>query len=218
MVDVCVVVPVSVDVPVGVVRDCVGLLGCQSVGVDVVVSVWGLGFGGVVGARVVGQEGVGRFSLSRTRNVGARVCGSRWLVFCDVDMVYDVDLFERMVGVGARVVAGRSRCDVGLDGVCGGFYRCGFAPLLIDRVLFEEVGGYNVEYCGWGYEDSSLEHKVGGVVDFDSRGRHLLGVHDVVSSSVGWGRGGDGNRGLFLREQGLSLGERVRRDRDNYFR
>jgi hypothetical protein len=107
---------------------------------------------------------------------------------------------------------------ISIDGVPGEYYRCTNSPMVITRKLFEEIGGYCELYSGWGYEDSHFEHKLEGkIIEFKSNADHLLNIHNLVSSSTGWGRGKDTNRQLFFDLQNKSLVDRISDDRMAYF-
>ncbi len=158
------------------------------------------------------------FSLARARNRGAQRAVSEWLIFSDVDMVYEDDLFARMLALGVPAVVGASRADVISTDLSahGEFYHCSCAPLLIRRDLFESVGGYCEDYVGWGYEDSQFSNKLPSIVNYDSKGYHMLSIHHLVSAKPSWGWGLDRNRALFDQHMILPLKTRIAVDKANY--
>ena len=163
----------------------------------------------IIDARKIERHYDGPLSLAKARNAGVWSSTAEWIIFSDVDTIYDKTLFEEMLKQNNDAVAGRSRRDVREDGTIGEYYRCGFAPLLIKRNLFEDVGGYNEAYANYGHEDSSLEHKL-SLLDYDSRGDHLMWIHNMATTA--WDRSGL-NGDLFNSEQTLTLSDRIAADR-----
>lgn len=153
------------------------------------------------------------FNLAKTRNLGANQAKTDWIIFSDVDTVYDRDLFERMIELKHDTVAGRSRMDVPtMEQIGLNFptYECANSPILIRRELFDSVGGYCELYDKWGYEDSDFEHKLeGGIPAFDSRSYHILGIHRLTSTNISWSWGGDENRRLFESRMSIPISERI---------
>jgi predicted glycosyltransferase involved in capsule biosynthesis len=210
------IIPISADVPVNIINQVIDIYRQQSF-LDIVVSIHGHKQD-KINSTVVERIYDGNFSLSKTRNAGAWVSNTDWLIFSDVDIVYQDDVFSNMIATGGEVVAGVTRRDISTDGVPGEYYKCTNSPMVITRKLFEEIGGYCELYSGWGYEDSHFEHKLDGkIIEFRSNADHLLNVHNLVSSSTGWGRGKDTNRQLFFDLQNKSLADRISDDRIAYF-
>ncbi len=160
------------------------------------------------------------FSLAKARNAGVKKTNSDWLIFNDIDTVYDNDLFEKMVALNVDVVAGISRTDVqtiaDISTTEHRFYQCAHAPLLIKQSLFESVGGYCEEYIGWGYEDSQLENKLPPITKYDSKAYHIMTIHNLISTKPNWGWGSDKNRALFDKHMLLPVEERIRADKEAY--
>lgn len=144
----------------------------------------------------------------------AKAARTEWLIFSDLDTVYDDDLFERILAAGHPFVAGRSRRDV-VDMATGqpinDFYRCGFAPMVIKKALFESVGGFCTQYEGYGFEDSDFENKLPPALDFDSRGYHDMSVHSLMDKN-NWRNDTEHNRKLFEVRLKMSVEDRIRAD------
>lgn len=173
-----------------------------------------------INAIVVEREYDGDFSLSKTRNAGAWISDSKWLIFSDADTTYENDIFAHMIArsltLEKKAAAGKSRRDVFVDSV-GDYYQCGFAPMLILREFFEKVGGYSEKFVNYGYEDSHFEHKINyDLFNYDSKANHIMSVHDIMANLSTWKRGDD-NRKLFLDEINIPLQDRVAFDHKTYF-
>lgn len=211
------IIPISNTVPFDIINEVILKHKQQTIQIDIIISIHGtINDKNLIKATVVEREYEGNFSLSKTRNAGAWVSSTEWLIFTDIDTLYNNNLFERMIKLDHDAVAGRTRRDISVDGQIGIYNRCGFAPLLIRSEFFEKIGGYNEKYSSWGYEDSSFEHKIENLVDYDSNGDHWMSIHNIVSSSPNWKRGQDTNRALFFKEQELPLEERIKIDRETY--
>ena len=88
-----------------------------------------------------------RFSLARARNIGAMNAGGELLCFIDADMRLEMDLgkwAQENVQPGCFYVSGQPKV----------FELCGF--LICSRSMFEQAGGYDEAYRGWGGEDGDL--------------------------------------------------------------
>ena len=169
-----------------------------------------------INAIVVEREYNGDFSLSKTRNAGAWASNSKWLIFSDADTTYENDVFARMIAIGKKAVAGKSRRDIFVDST-GDYYQCGFAPLLILREFFEEVGGYSEKFVNYGFEDSHFEHKIiDNLFNYDSKANHIMSIHNIMANLSTWKRGDD-NRKLFLDEMNIPLQDRIAFDHKFYF-
>lgn len=191
-------------------------------GTEIIVSSYGYRDDISLCDRLVSSPGGGVFSLSVTRNNGARASSHPWLAFTDIDVCF-ADMLPEMADQGYQVVRGVTRQDVQELGEAfthnGPFYQCANSPILISRSLFEHVGGYCERYHGWGYEDSDFEHKIDvPILDYDSRSSHILLIHDVVSGNPGWNHGSDQNREFYRKRRDLSKEERLVADREDYFR
>lgn len=155
------------------------------------------------------------FNLSKARNAGAKMAETEWLAFTDADFWYRSDLIQRMLDVGAPAIAGKTRIDVQTIDQAGRSdlvaARCGFAPLLIKKSLFVQVGGYCQQYHRWGYEDSDFEQKL-TVVEFDSQAYHIQSIHDKISTGQHWQWGQETNRPLFDLRMKLTVEQRIAAD------
>lgn len=150
--------------------------------VEVIVVVMGDDIGdGVVSFggrfRKVFVGGGGEFESSRANNVGASVAGSDVFVFQDADIVFDPEVYSRvldlMVGGVESVKVGRSCVDLGEDVTAGvGVGGVDFGLLgggsvrdapggcsAITRGAFVRVGGYCELFKYYGWEDFYYRYK-----------------------------------------------------------
>ncbi len=154
------------------------------------------------------------FSLSKTRNVGARAAKGDFLIFGDVDVHYVGQLHGLVSSTPHPAFRGRWRRDVQSigDRSVAERYESGPAPMFIRRDLFEKIGGFHEGYVNYGFEDSDFLHKIGGddcpVVDAGAV--HVLDVHRLFPSNE-WDRG-DGNREIFNARMAKSVEERIAED------
>lgn len=124
-----------------------------------------------------------------------------------------------MINAGCDAVAGVTRRDVPLseiDNPTSEFYKCQAGPLIVRRELFENIGGYCENYAKWGYEDSSMFHKLPNIGSYPANGSHIIEYHNIIASSSSWKRGEDTNREIFLTEQTIPLDERIRIHKEEY--
>jgi hypothetical protein len=217
-----IIIPISNNVPVNIINNIIAQHHLQTIALNIIISVHGIIPGrDLIHAQVVQREYLGDFSLAKTRNAGAWVCDTDWLIFSDIDITYDNDVLERMLAFNYPAVAGTTRCDIKGDNiedvVKGNFYQCSNSPLIIKRSLFEEIGGYNEDYKNYGHEDSDTEHKITDLQRFDSNACHLMSIHNVISSP-NWKRGQDTNKQLFFDRLKIPLEERRQRDGEIYFK
>jgi len=161
------------------------------------------------------------FNLSKQRNQGAKHSRGEWLAFSDCDIYYNSNLFKKMIETGFDVVRGNTlrNKDTVNSGEPSKKFKCGAAPLLIKRKIFEKIGGYCELYEGWGYEDSDIEHKLIDygieIFDFNSLGYHITEIHKVVKNKK-WERSSTENRDLFLKRRKQPIDERIKQDLDIY--
>jgi len=218
---VSIIVPISSNVPIRCVNAMIRQWKRQTVDVEVIVSCHGRLKRTPDCEHYVQFPSNRNFSLSKARNKGALLSRRRWIAFTDCDIYYKPDLFENMANTGSPVTIGKTIVDIGVIGqeITRQPYRCGAAPLLIERELFNMVGGYCELYEGWGYEDSDFEHKlidVGcPVKEFDSIGRHVLSVHREIRKKSTW-EVNDDNKDLFWKRKKEDVQERIAQDRRNY--
>jgi len=154
----------------------------------------------------------GEFNLSKSRNNGSIASSADWLIFSDIDTVYNNDLFAAIININSKIIKGNTRGDTDdIDVDPTSYYKCGFAPMLIDREYFFNLGGYCEKYEHWGYEDSDFEHKLDNIIEFDTKGKHILPIHKF--KNINWGHGNDANRKIFDERMKISLNDRIRSDR-----
>lgn len=120
------------------------------------------------------------FTRSKARNAGWRAATAERICFCDSDMVMTLDAWEKAIEESARVdcynpsaqcwkpgprktanritTDHRYRFDLPLRGtglkpsranLTGGIF-------FTTREFLERVGGWDEDFCGWGYEDTAL--------------------------------------------------------------
>lgn len=207
--DVTLIIPVDSNVPAGIINEIVQLHRRQYPDLEIIISSSGV-LTGVNDCIVKCSEKYDVFSLSRTRNAGALASSRKLLLFCDIDITFG-PIIDDMIAAG-NAVKGISRYDR-VNGITGRLYRCANSPLLIQKDLFESIGGYCEEYAGWGFEDADFEHKLCcKMIDFDSRAIHIWEIHSIVSSNKAWNHGSENNRALFETRLKLPLEERIRND------
>jgi glycosyltransferase involved in cell wall biosynthesis len=101
--------------------------------------------------RVVRVQNSPSFNLSRARNAGALAAETPWLAFLDADIIVDPHFFETvfpLLRTGCYFL-GDERSD-GLWGTC-----------LLERKIFQKVGGYDEVIDSWGCEDVDLYRQLG---------------------------------------------------------
>jgi len=161
------------------------------------------------------------FLLSKARNEGAKRSNQEWLAFTDCDIYYNEETLEEMLGYGEEAMRGCTLQNVTNIGSrpLGDPYQCGAAPLLIQRSLFEEIGGYCEAYKGWGFEDSDLEHKLkdygSELYLFESNGYHVVSVHKKIRNEQ-WKQSSESNRDLFQTRRDQDVQERIKADLTYY--
>jgi len=101
-------------------------------------------------ARVFSVSGDPHFHLTRARNIGAANARGAFLLFVDADIALEGDL-------GAWI-ATQARTDH--------FYTASnprsaslTGTVVCDRQVFDQVGGYDEAFRGWGWEDYDLYHR-----------------------------------------------------------
>ncbi len=139
------------------------------------------------GAEVVQVKGQQYFSASKARNLGARKCSSRSIVFIDADTMVMTGLraeVEELLDLRHMVVASRTSQNLEVHDL-GGF-------LAVDIGQFWGVGGYNEELEGYALEDCYLRAQL-----LLERG---LQVKRVSPGSLGAMRHTNSMRGAFHKE------------------
>jgi len=150
------------------------------------------------------------FNLSKARNMGACMTRSKWLLFCDADIVFSKDIQE-MTDINQPVVRGTIRRD-DIDPVHR--YKCANSPILIQRDFYFDVGGYCELYRGWGYEDSDFEHKLPvAPVDYNAEALHIMKIHNEISGNKLWKYGSDDNKELFIKRMSEPVEKRINDDK-----
>lgn len=102
-------------------------------------------------AKVVRVTDDPRFSAARARNIGAMNAGSDLLCFIDADVRLNIDLGKwarENVRPGCFYVSGQPKVDEL------------FGFLICSRSMFEQAGGYDEAYRGWGGEDRDLVERL----------------------------------------------------------
>jgi len=102
--------------------------------------------------RVPNQE---HFHLSRARNIGAHRASGEFLCFLDCDMILKEGFAEA--------------CLASMDSESFAMFAedstSGFGGMIIvTKETFDEIGGYNEEFQGWGYEDTDFKDRVAKIV------------------------------------------------------
>ena len=142
------------------------------------------------------------FSRSATHNLAAKMAKNDVLLFCDADMVFDIDLIENGLEIVHDVpwVAPMNQKwdftwqasnellnmspDVELKGLNLHVYRkwgaerCrGGAMLMITKENYFKMGGFDERFNGWGYEDNAFmlmaEATIGSYVETPNIAYHL---------------------------------------------
>jgi glycosyltransferase involved in cell wall biosynthesis len=100
--------------------------------------------------RVVRVADAPDFHLARARNVGAEAARGSYLCFVDADCLVQGNLsplVDKPANSGSFYLAGSD--TLGL----GGFLMCG-------KDVFEEIGGYDEAFVGWGGEDRDMVRRL----------------------------------------------------------
>jgi len=142
------------------------------------------------------------FSRSATHNIGASAAKGDVLLFCDADMVFDIDLIENGLKIVHNVpwVAPMNQKwdftwqasnellnmpnDTELKSLDLTIYRkwgaerCrGGAMLMITKENYFKMGGFDERFNGWGYEDNAFmlmaEATIGSYVETPNIAYHL---------------------------------------------
>lgn len=98
------------------------------------------------------------WNIPGARNLGATVCPTEWILFCDMDQTFTKDAISQI-------------CNTKLErGNIYSFSRIGrprtAGTMLVSRFDYWRVGGYDEDFAGfYGYNDPYL--------------RHLFGVHGI---------------------------------------
>ncbi|MEO5701296.1 MAG: glycosyltransferase [Casimicrobiaceae bacterium] len=94
------------------------------------------------------------FNLSRSRNLGAAVATTPWLVFCDADNMLDPAFTRRIASVARPGTFLRAvfQGDQGL--------QSRQVPLVCETAVFAALGGYDDAIEGWGPEDLELSRRL----------------------------------------------------------
>lgn len=159
----------------------------------------------------------GNFNLSHARNSGAKLSSTDWLIFSDIDTIYNNNVFEEMIKQNQNIIRGVSRTDIeNIESPLRDFYKCANSPIIFQRDYFFDIGGYCEEFKTYGYEDSDLSHKVNFIQDFDSKAMHILSIHKYKCSTWNWGS--DNNKTIFEERLKLSKKERIETDIINFFK
>lgn len=172
-----------------------------------------------------------QFNLSKARNIGARIARNEWLLFSDIDTYFRPELVEKVIET-TTLAKGRYRCDIdSLKDVASAysnvnnmrtciidksFYWVEAAPLVIQKKLYESIGGYCEEYSGCGM-DSDFEHKIEQEChNFNCEALHVKSIHDLISNNQSWNHGQDNNRKLFDHRMTIPLKDRIESDIKTY--
>lgn len=142
------------------------------------------------------------FSRSAALNAGAKAATNDVLLFCDADMIFDIDLIENGLKIVHNVpwVAPMNQKwdftwqasnellnmpnDTELKSLDLTIYRkwgaerCrGGAMLMITKENYSKTGGFDERFIGWGYEDNAFllmaEATIGSFVETDNIAYHL---------------------------------------------
>ncbi len=98
--------------------------------------------------RVVSVPGKRYFDRSDAKNAGVAAVATPWVCLLDADVLLAPDFMQR---VAPRLKPGRivrSSLTDRVEGVAGTF--------LVEKTLFDQVGGHDIVYQGWGDEDQDL--------------------------------------------------------------
>ena len=101
--------------------------------------------------RVIRVDGRSVFNPSEARNAGARRVDTDWFCFVDADVRLAPDFSEVVrshlqAGTYIAFTSGESAQN-GIAGTC-----------VVPRATFQQIGGYDEVYQGWGEEDRDLFH------------------------------------------------------------
>ncbi len=165
-----------------------------------------------------------KVNVSKARNMAAVKSKSEWLIFSDIDTVYDnPNTFLEMIKLAKTgiipCVAGRTRRDFRLqDGIpvcCGYTYPCNHGPIVIRKDLFLSIGGYCEEYSGWGFEDIDFANKIGTgkTLSYSALGSHILDIHMCYMSNPEWMHDSDNNKDIFEQRQKKTIEQCITEDR-----
>jgi predicted glycosyltransferase involved in capsule biosynthesis len=142
------------------------------------------------------------FSRSATHNMAAKQATKDVLLFCDADMVFDLDLIENGLKIvrdvpwiapmnqkwdfGWQASNQLLNMDAGVEikslnlPTCRkwGAERCrAGAMIMITRENYFKMGGFDERFNGWGYEDNAFllmaEATIGSFVETDNIAYHL---------------------------------------------
>lgn len=157
------------------------------------------------------------FNLSATRNQGALLCNTEWLIFSDVDIIYGYNSFNGIVSSGHKAVRGNRLSDIDRIGSQPSHqYECMFAPFAIKHDLFEEIGRFSEIYYGHGLEDSDMDWKLKDYgIELHNMwcdAYHILDTHKQI---VGGWRKENKNRELFIERRKIPIADRIMFDRNN---
>lgn len=91
------------------------------------------------------------FNLSKARNIGAWRAKGEFLCFLDCDMVLSENFIESCLPYldGESFVGFEKDSENGYGGT-----------IMVPAEVFKEIGGYDEELGGWGYEDTDFRDKV----------------------------------------------------------
>lgn len=193
----------------------------QTIDLEIIVSNYGIRKHEFISDVFVYTDSSSIINLSRMRNNGARVSSSEWLIFSDIDTVYEKDLFETMLYIGKqfdfKALAGRTRLNyqnINSKIPCSHEYRCSNSPMVVNRNTFINIGGYCEKYHTWGYEDDDFAYKIGekNLYCFDSKSKHIMEIHNFISANKEWNHGSDANKQFFLNRKKVGIANMVIQD------
>src|SRR5258708_22888303 len=115
------------------------------------------------------------FSFARARNLGARFCSEDLLLFLNADNTFGEPTalganVDRLITAndadvvwyanwrrhaGYRTLSQRHAASI-KPRYCRAYAHAFGAPLLVERTVFEHLGGYDERLLDWGYEDTDL--------------------------------------------------------------
>ena len=153
-----------------------------------------------------GPEGL--FNRSAARNEAARAASWDVAIFADADTVGEPKKIRRAIEVAASgklaypfneyngLTVGQTKSFLagGNPGIGKRIHGSPGGILAVSRLLFDEVGGYDEQFRGWGYEDLAFMYAAGTLGGLHrERGRitHLWHPHANEKRAAFSGKGGN---------------------------